>query len=68
MSTIAEALGPHAGFIVAAYVAVVVVLAALTTWIVADERRQRRILGELEAQGVKRRASADSEKEKRRNG
>lgn len=50
-------LGPHGAFIWAAYGAVVFVLAALTIWIVADARRQRRILEDLEAQGVTRRSS-----------
>ena len=50
-------LGPHAVFIVAAYAAGVLVVAALIAWIVADHRTQRRILAELEAQGVVRRST-----------
>lgn len=50
-------LGPHGAFIWAAYGAVVFVLAALTIWIVTDARRQRRILEDLESQGVTRRSS-----------
>ena len=34
-------LGPHAGFIWAAYGVVAVVLAALVTWLVLDGRRQQ---------------------------
>ena len=37
-------LGEHAGFIVAAYTAVLIVIAALIAWIVADYRAQRRAL------------------------
>ena len=51
-------LGPHAAFIVAAYAAGGVVVAALIAWIVADHRAQQRILAELERQGVTRRSGA----------
>lgn len=50
-------LGPHAAFIVAAYLAVVLVIAGLIGWIVTDARRQRRLLADLEAQGVTRRSA-----------
>ena len=50
-------LGPHAAFIVASYLAVVLVMAGLIGWIVADARKQRRLLADLEAQGVNRRAA-----------
>jgi heme exporter protein D len=49
-------LGPHAGFIVAAYGAAVLILAALVAWIVLDHRAQKRALGELEMRGVTRRS------------
>ncbi len=49
-------LGPHAGFIVAAYGAAVLILLALVVWIVLDHRAQRRALGELETRGVTRRS------------
>jgi len=51
-------LGPHGHFIVAAYAIVVIVLAGLSLWIVANERRLRRLLAELEERGVTRRSSA----------
>ena len=51
-------LGPHAAFIVAAYAAGVAIVAALIAWIVADHRAQRRLLADLEQQGVRRRSAA----------
>ena len=51
-------LGPHAGFIVAAYVATAVVIAGLVAWVMLDYRAQRRALAELEARGVRRRSGA----------
>jgi heme exporter protein D len=48
--------GPHAGFIWASYAAVAVVLSLLVAWLVIDGRRQRRLLDELEARGVRRRS------------
>ena len=49
-------LGPHATFIVAAYGAAALILAALIGWIVLDHRAQQRALGELEKRGVTRRS------------
>ena len=49
-------LGPHALFIVAAYVAAAVVIGALTAWVLFDHRAQKRRLDELEARGVTRRS------------
>ncbi len=49
-------LGPHAGFIWASYGAVALVLVALLVWLIFDGRRQRRLLEELEARGVRRRS------------
>jgi heme exporter protein D len=54
-------LGPHAGFIVAAYAAGMLVVLALIGWIVADHRAQLRILADLEQQGVTRRSAAARE-------
>lgn len=48
-------LGPHAGFIVAAYAVAAVVIAALVAWVVLDHRAQSRALAELEAKGLGRR-------------
>jgi heme exporter protein D len=49
-------LGPHADFIVTSYALTAFVVAALIAWVVLDYSAQRRILGDLEARGVTRRA------------
>ena len=49
-------LGPHAAFIWAAYAIVAAVLAGLVAWLVVDGRRQRRLVDQLEARGVRRRS------------
>ena len=50
-------LGPHASFIVAAYAMVIVVVAAMIGWVIADYRRQRATLADLERSGVSRRSA-----------
>jgi heme exporter protein D len=50
-------LGPHAVFIWAAYGVTLVAVAALVTAIVSDDRRQRRLIAELERQGLTRRSA-----------
>jgi heme exporter protein D len=52
--------GPHAGFIVAAYAVAILVIAGLIAWIMVDHRAQRRLLGDLEADGVTRRSAEAS--------
>jgi heme exporter protein D len=54
-------LGPHAGFIVAAYAIALAVVASLIGWIVVDHRAQLRILDDLERAGVTRRSAAREE-------
>jgi len=54
-------LGPYAGFILAAYALALAVVVALIAWVVADHRAQVRVLGDLEASGVTRRADAKLE-------
>ncbi|OJU24686.1 MAG: heme exporter protein CcmD [Nitrobacter sp. 62-13] len=49
-------LGPYASFIVMSYVAVATVVAALVTWVIADYRRQKARLRDLEAAGAVRRS------------
>jgi len=49
-------LGPHAGFIIAAYGAATVVVLALVAWVLLDYAAQRRILRDLEARGITRRS------------
>jgi heme exporter protein D len=49
-------LGPHAGFIVAAYAAAAIMVGALVLWVFADYRTLKRSIAELEARGTKRRS------------
>jgi len=51
-------LGPHAGFIIAAYAVTFAVVAALIAAILADDRKQRRLLADLERRGITRRSAA----------
>ncbi len=50
-------LGPHAAFIVIAYLVVCAIVVLLVGWIVGDYRRQLRTLQRLEAEGVTRRST-----------
>ena len=50
-------LGQHANFIVAAYASAAVVVVALIGWVIADYRRQRAILRDLERSGLTRRSA-----------
>jgi heme exporter protein D len=50
-------LGPHAAFIIASYAVAVVVIGALTGWVILDYRSQTRTLMDLEARGVTRRSA-----------
>ncbi len=52
-------LGPHASFIVVAYIATALVVAGLLIWIVRDYAVQRRILSDLESRGIKRRSQRE---------
>jgi heme exporter protein D len=54
-------LGQHAAFIIAAYAVTFAAIAALALFIVEDDRKQRRLLAELEAKGIKRRSARASE-------
>jgi len=49
-------LGPHAGFIVIAYAAAIVIVAGLIVWVVLDRRHLTRAVDELEAKGITRRS------------
>jgi heme exporter protein D len=51
----------HTGFILAAYLATAIVLAALIGWILLDGRSLRRKLAALEARGVRRRSAKAAE-------
>ena len=50
-------LGPHAGFIVGAYITATAVVAALIVWVTADHTAQKRALAELERRGITRRSA-----------
>ena len=54
-------LGPHAAFILASYAAAVVVVGLLIAWVVIDHWAQKRVLGDLDTQGVARRSAAAKE-------
>jgi heme exporter protein D len=47
----------HLGFIVAAYAATAIVVAALIAWVMLDYRVQQRSLAELDKRGVSRRSA-----------
>jgi heme exporter protein D len=50
-------LGPNAPFVLAAYAAFAIVVAALVLWLAVDGSRQQRRLRDLEARGVTRRSA-----------
>jgi heme exporter protein D len=50
-------LGPHAGFIIGAYIMAIVVVAALVIWVAADHVVQKRALSDLERRGITRRSA-----------
>ena len=49
-------LGPQADFIIAAYAVALFVIAALVAWVLLDYVAQRRLIGNLEEQGIARRS------------
>ena len=53
-------LGPHAVFIIAAYLMAAIVVLGLIAWVIADHDAQRRLLADLEARGVTRRAKSET--------
>jgi heme exporter protein D len=50
-------LGPHAGFIIGAYVIAAAVVAALVAWVITDHAALKRTLADLERRGVARRSA-----------
>jgi heme exporter protein D len=54
-------LGPHAAFIVTAYVAASLIVGALIAWVVLDGRQLTRELDQLEARGITRRSQRAGE-------
>ena len=57
-------LGPHAIFIIAAYAATFAAVAGLAFAIVTDDRKQRRLLADLERKGIRRRSAGVSDTKK----
>jgi heme exporter protein D len=53
-------LGSHSGFIIAAYLAVLMIIGALIAWIVLDYSALKRALSELADSGVTRRSKKDA--------
>jgi heme exporter protein D len=62
MTMLGMDLGPHAGFIIAAYAVAALTVVALVAWIGIDYRAQKRRLAKLEAQGVTRRSNRTVER------
>ena len=54
-------LGPHAAFIMSAYVVAIAIVAAMIVWVVLDRRQLTRMLDALEAQGLTRRSGRTNE-------
>ena len=54
------ALGEHAGFILAAYGVVAIVLGSVIALTIIDGAQQRRALADLEARGIRRRSETGS--------
>jgi len=50
---------PHFGFILAAYLAGVVVFSSLLLWIILDYKKQKQLLATLEASGARRRLESN---------
>ena len=59
MSGLLDAIGPHAGFILASYGAAGLVLIGLTLAILRDHAAQKRALDALERRGAGRRSSRE---------
>jgi heme exporter protein D len=53
-------LGPHAAFIIAAYLMAALVVIGLIAWVLADYQAQQRVLADLEARGVTRRSKPEA--------
>jgi heme exporter protein D len=50
-------LGPHAGFIIIAYLMAIAVVGVLIAWVVGDYFAQRRALADLDRRGITRRSA-----------
>ncbi|WP_375450828.1 heme exporter protein CcmD [uncultured Devosia sp.] len=50
-------LGPHAVFIICAYIGVILAVAALIGWTLREARRTARRIAAIEASGIRRRSA-----------
>jgi heme exporter protein D len=50
-------LGPHAGFIIVAYLLAIAVVGLLVAWVVSDYFAQKRALADLDRRGITRRSA-----------
>ena len=50
-------LGPHAGFIIVAYLLTIAVVGLLVAWVVSDYFAQKRALADLDRRGITRRSA-----------
>ncbi len=60
MSGLFDAIGPHAGFILASYGATAIVLVGLTLALLRDHAAQKRALDALERRGAGRRSGREA--------
>lgn len=60
MNVLVESIGPHAGFILAAYAAAALILIGLTLATLRDHRAQKQALDALERRGAGRRSGRES--------
>jgi heme exporter protein D len=52
--------GPYTTFVVSSYAIAALVVLLLTAWVIADHRRQRAQLRDLEARGITRRSQREA--------
>ena len=60
MSGLLDAIGPHAGFILASYGATALILIGLTLAVLRDHAAQKRALDALERRGAGRRSGREA--------
>ncbi|MBL4786135.1 MAG: heme exporter protein CcmD [Cohaesibacteraceae bacterium] len=53
-------MSAHAGYIIASYLSVGLLVFGMIGWIILDGRRQNRILSDLERRGIHRRSRKNS--------
>ncbi len=53
-------LGPYAAFILVSYAVAAAAIGLFIAWLVFDGRRQKRLIDDLEARGVRRRSGGST--------